>query len=68
MISSLYKIVSKILADRMKTAMRVVQLNQDALTEGLYILDSILMINECLVEYTSKKYTRVIVILDLEKA
>lgn len=68
MISSLYKIVSKILADRMKTTMRVVQLNQYSLTEGWNILDSILMVNECLAEYTSEKYPRVMVKLDLEKA
>lgn len=69
LLSSVYKIISKILASCLKGVLRgVISPPQGAFIEGRQILDGVLIANECIKNWRRSSRNGVICKLDLEKA
>lgn len=65
----MYKILAKILAERLKKVIpSVISVSQSAFIEGKQIIDPILIAKEMVEEYTVKKKKGWILELDIEKA
>ena len=69
MVGSLYKLLAKVLANRLKKVMsRLVNLAQNAFVEGRQILDAPLIANEVIDSILRRKEKGVLYKLDIEKA
>lgn len=68
MVTSLYKIIAKVLSNRSREILHeVIDGNQFVFVKQRNILDSILIANECVEEYRRKKKKGWVIKLGLEK-
>lgn len=68
LIGSVYKLLSKVLANRLKEVFDLISESQNAFVGGRQMLDSILIANECLDSRLKRRQPGVICKLDIEKA
>ena len=69
LVGSLYKLIAKVLANRLKKVMdRVVNKAQNAFVEGMQILDASLIANEVINSMVRRKEKGILCKLDVEKA
>lgn len=69
LVSSLYKILAKVLANRLKEVVgETVSKNQSAFVKGRQILDGVLVANEVVEEYRARGKVGLVFKIDFEKA